>query len=226
MGYTYHNTIAIGDHLDDCAPQIYVMKTNSGTATDRKECANALDTAFNDVYSDGFITGYGIYTYDIDKDLTCSKGLLTQLHEWRENNGFTEDAAYVAVHRCDESGASDPKNLWVDAVDCHASGHTNKNLTRAATHEVFHASTVHACDKVSSMTTSEYKEHALGTGRSVDGVKKWTPFGGPGPGTEGTCYVSDSSTVDGQTLLPSSCTKKAIKYSVNHELNGHLEDTC
>lgn len=229
--YTWVETTNVGDTSAGCAPVVYVMKTNSGYDSDRNSCANAIDTMLSDVYNggSGYIPGYQINEYDIDLDLNCSKGLLKQLECWRNqhDNGFNEAAAYVAVHRCNKGGASSGANAWDKPADCHGSAHPDRNLERSTTHEVLHSFIIHdKCDKVSGLTPSDGVEHDLGNARSINGDRKFTPFAREYRAERGDCSVSDADSSWPDTLKASSCSKKAMRYSANHTLNGHYDNAC
>lgn len=225
MGYDHISTSEVGDTSAGCAPTVYVMKADSADASDREDCAAAMDTMLDDVWSAGRIQGYTIHQYNIFYTFDCSGSIIKQLESWRESNLFTDPGAYVAVHTCDKSGAQDGMNAWKDPSDCHGSAHPNRNLERASVHEVQHAYANGSCMYVDEMMANG-DEHTLGNAIDVNGNMKYSPFAGPKNADQGTCHVDNPDSSWGQTLHPADCTEDAFKYSANHYLNDHQRNDC
>lgn len=230
MGYTYITSTSGGDTGANCRPLVYVLKTQSGYSTDRSNAADGIAASLADALNSGFIKGYIVYEYNIDLSFDCSSELLPQLEDWRNSNGFTNDAVYLAAHRCDTNnpGVSDGRNAWMYPSDAHAKANRSSTarFKNSASHEVMHSYVVHSCDKVNSMTTDVGKEHDLGTIIDPYGAEEYTPFGRSSSVERGTCSVDNGGTIENVTQELSSCTKKGLKYSANHTFNGHLEDAC
>lgn len=230
MSYTYITSTSGGDTGANCRPIVYVLRTQSGYSSDRSDAADGVAASLAGALNEGFIKGYIVYEYDISLSFDCSNALLPQLQTWRGNNGFTSDAVYLAVHRCDTNnpGVSDGNNAWSSPSDVHAKANRSSTaeFKNTASHEVMHSYVVHECDDINGMTTSSGHEHDLGTIIDPNGSEEYTPFGGSESVEHGTCSVANGGTIDNLTQELSTCTKQSLKYSANHTFNGHLEDAC
>lgn len=222
MSYTYIDSTRGGDWSADCAPVVYILKSSQASGGERAEAANAAVTSLDD--SLGYISGYNIHEYNTDcyvDNLYYNSDILNELIDWRNANGFTNDAVHVLVHRAESEnpGATYGGVAWTEPTDVHASTTVGDPPTTTS-HEIAHAFIdIANCSYVQSMTDDPDNEHELGAERNG----KWTPFGGPDPGPNGTCSASSAS---GRGLLYTTCTRKAMEDTANHVFTGHLEDIC
>jgi len=222
MSYTYIDSTRGGDWSDNCAADVYILQSKGAYNGDRSDAADAAVTSLDD--SLGYINGYNVHEYTTDCDVSnlfYNSDILNELIDWRKNNGFTNDAVYVLVHRVDseDPGATYGGVAWKEPTDVHASAEVG-NPPRTTSHETAHAHIDGGnCSEVQDLMGNSDSEHALGTERNG----KYTPFGGDKWLDKGSCTASSAS---GDTLLYSYCTRQSMKYTANHVFNGHLEDTC
>lgn len=242
MSYTYIGTTSGGDTSATCVPEVYILKTVSGTSSDRTTAKSSLDDTLSDALSSGHISGYKIYEYDTDmcidpngSDSICGKDdndqtVMSQITSWRQDNGFTSSGNYIAVNRRDTAfpGATGGGiAAWDEPVNTQVS-FIKGNPPVSTSHEMLHAFIYGKCDEVNkyiSRTDSNGNpiEHDLGSTIDVNGDMLHTPFGGGPPSENGACSVSDASVGTGRTLQIPSCTGWSLHYTAEHVFTSHRD---
>lgn len=233
MSYTYLGTTSSGTTDKNCTVVVYLLQASSGYRSNMTTARDALRESLGDAYSSGFISGYEIHEYDTDGTLTInpSGAPLQQINEWRDTNGFTENANYIGIHRksTNSPGATGGGLAWEQPVPTQIS-FVKGNPSVSAPHECMHAYIQGTCDYIwnsmiyRSDDNGSPNEHDLGSTINLSGTMLHTPFGGAGasvPSEHGRCSVSDASVGNGRTQKLSTCTKKALQYSAQHVFTDH-----
>lgn len=240
MSYTHRGTTTSGDTSATCVPEVFVLKTVSGTDSDRTTARDALSDTLSDAYSSGHISGYKIHEYDTDMCIdpnsdpdVCGSdddndSVMKQITDWREANGFTGSGHYIAVNRRDTQFPGATTGLaWDEPANTQVS-FIKGSPPVSTSHEMLHAFITGQCDEVNKYISrtgddGAPNEHDLGSTIKVNSDMLHTPFGGSDASEHGSCSVSDSSVGEGRTLKLTSCSGWSLHYTAEHVFTSHAD---
>lgn len=237
---TEQNTTEKGSYPSYDAPAIRVYgDTNAGWSyvdSMYNYAVNAMEYA----YSNGYISGFKVWSYTSDFDPACSEEILPQMEDWRSYGGFDEDGVHLMVVDCSldyvANGVSDSNDAWQgpsDVMTSNNNGERSKAKTNASgLHETIHSFALSKCSNVQDMMTKErdgtgWNEHTLGRIKDeVDGLTGNfnTPMlGGDYAATHGECKDTNDSTdrSDPETYKLCTCEMKALRESAEHSDGRH-----
>lgn len=194
--------------------QIRLYKGVGCSSTKFDSVISSMDNSFNQAYSDGYINGYEIMSYDCTFDRTNwpNKNMQEAFETWLQNHDYTKEGLHLVIH--DQDSVAPAITKGGRAYDDFGWGHVSIASSNAATSDraVHHA--LHGF--VSKSEVGDLINdgiHDLGANKEYSYYGGYiyyeTPFGDQNNVGEGNCSNA-GSTSSGYTDDLTECTKKGL----------------